>query len=89
VNILKRVFSPAPHRPEIDDEAEVKTLYRYWRLRILYSMFIGYAFYYFTRKSFTFAMPGLIEDLHFDKSQVGLLGSILYITYASLPAASL
>lgn len=74
-------LSPPSPLPEIQDEAEIKENYRYWRIRILYSMFIGYAFYYFTRKSFTFAMPGLIQDLGFDKSQLGILGSILSITY--------
>lgn len=66
---------------EIQDQEEIKKTYKYWRIRILYSMFIGYAFYYFTRKSFIFAMPGLIADLGFDKSDLGLLGSILSVTY--------
>lgn len=74
-------LSPPSPAPEIQEEAKIKEDYRYWRIRILYSMFIGYAFYYFTRKSFTFAMPGLIQDLGFDKSQLGILGSILSITY--------
>lgn len=75
------LFKPATHIPEIQDQDVVKEKYRYWRVRILYSTLIGYALYYFTRKSFTFAMPGLMADLHFDKGDVGLLGSILYITY--------
>lgn len=85
---LLSLFQPAPYLPEIEDPEVVKKNYQYWRLRILYSMFIGYAFYYFTRKSFTFAMPGLIENLHFDKGQLGLLGSILYITYGVSKFAS-
>ncbi len=76
------VFKPAPHQPEIEDQEEVKQKYRYWRIRILYSTFIGYAFFYFTRKSFNFALPGLMADLHFDKSYLGLLGSILSLSYA-------
>ncbi|MCH9629258.1 MAG: Membrane sensor protein UhpC [Chlamydiia bacterium] len=43
-------------------------------------MYVGYAFYYFTRKSFTFAMPALIQ-LGFDKGQLGDLASILAISY--------
>ncbi len=78
---ILEIFKPAPYIPEIEDKSQLKKEYKYWRLRILYSMFIGYALYYFTRKSFTFAMPGLIADLHFDKSQLGMLGSILSITY--------
>lgn len=74
-------FRPAPHMKEIDDPEVVKKNYRYWRLRVFYGMYIGYVFYYFTRKSFTFAMPALMQDLGFDKSQLGILGSILSITY--------
>lgn len=83
-----KLLKPAPHIPEIKDEAVVKEDYKYWRYRILYSMFVGYALYYFTRKSFTFAMPGLIEDLHFDKGQLGFLASVLSITYGVSKFAS-
>ena len=81
MNKLLSFLEPAPHIPEIEDPEVVKADYKYWRIRILYSMFIGYALYYFTRKSFTFAMPGLIQDLGFDKTQLGILGSVLSITY--------
>lgn len=56
-------------------------MYSYWRIRILYSMFIGYALYYFTRKSFVFAQPGIIENLHFTKGQLGYISSIFAISY--------
>lgn len=88
MNKLLAFLQPAPHIPEIKDKERIRTEYKYWRIRILYSMFIGYAFYYFTRKSFTFAMPGLIQDLGFDKSQLGILGSILSITYGISKFAS-
>lgn len=85
---LLKLLRPAPHIPEITDENVVKEEYKYWRYRTLYSMFVGYALYYFTRKSFTFAMPGLIEDLHFDKGQLGFLASVLSITYGISKFAS-
>lgn len=47
----------------------------------MYSMFIGYAFYYFTRKSFVFAMPGLMQDLGLDKSQLGIMTSLFALSY--------
>ncbi|MEI6242301.1 MAG: MFS transporter family glucose-6-phosphate receptor UhpC [Chlamydiota bacterium] len=75
------LLKPAPNREKIQDEAKVKKEYKYWRLRTFYGMYIGYAFYYFTRKSFTFAMPAMIRDLGFDKAQLGMLGSILAISY--------
>jgi OPA family sugar phosphate sensor protein UhpC-like MFS transporter len=81
VSAVWNIFKPAPYLKEIEDEAEVKKQYKYWRLRIFYSMYIGYAFYYFSRKSFTFAMPALMESLNYDESQLGFLGTVLAITY--------
>jgi OPA family sugar phosphate sensor protein UhpC-like MFS transporter len=88
VNWLLKVLEPAPHLPEIQDQEEVGQLYHYWRIRILYSMFVGYALYYFTRKSFTFAMPGMIAELGFDKGQLGILASIFSIAYGISKFAS-
>lgn len=81
MNLLLQMFQPAPFLPEIQDPQKVDKEYRYWRIRILYSMLIGYSFYYFTRKSFTFAMPGMIAELGFNKAELGILGSILAIAY--------
>lgn len=78
---LFNIFKPADHIEELQDPSEVKKNYNYWRIRVFYSMFVGYAFYYFTRKSFTFAMPTLIRDLGLDKSELGILGSVMAITY--------
>jgi len=81
---LKRLFfflEPSPLPPEITDTAQIDSQYRYWRMRIFYSIYLGYALFYFTRKSFTFAMPTLIEELGFTKADLGFLGTVLYVTY--------
>ena len=39
---------------EIESADEIKAKYKYWRIRIFYSIYVGYALFYFTRKSFTF-----------------------------------
>lgn len=75
------LFNPDPPRDPVQGEAEIKRQYRYWRFRVFYGMYIGYAVFYFTRKSFTFAMPALITDLGFDKGQLGFLCSLLSISY--------
>lgn len=75
------VLKPEPPADEIRSEDEIKKKYRYWRVRVFYSMYIGYALFYFTRKSFTFAMPALITELGFEKSQLGILGTLLAISY--------
>lgn len=77
------VFRPVPPVEEIQDPELVKKNYRYWRLRTFYAMWAGYAFFYFTRKSFTFAMPVMQSELGLGKFELGLLGSILYITYGA------
>ncbi|MCH9612267.1 MAG: Membrane sensor protein UhpC [Chlamydiia bacterium] len=74
-------FKPAPYKKVVSDPELVKKRYKYWRIRIFYSMYSGYAFYYLTRKSFTFAMPAMMVDLGLTKSQLGLLGSVLYLSY--------
>ena len=50
-------------------------------MRIFLGMYVGYIFYYFTRKSFTFAMPAMMTELGFDKSDIGILASVLSISY--------
>jgi MFS transporter, OPA family, sugar phosphate sensor protein UhpC len=81
VVFLRKLFKPAEYTEEIQDEAVVKKDYQYWRIRVFYSMFFGYAFYYFTRKSFAFAMPALMQDLHFDKIDLGIISSIWAVSY--------
>lgn len=78
---LFNLFKPAPHPPQIEDKDVIDREYRYWRIRIFYSMYAGYVFFYFTRKSFTFAMPAMIQELGFSKAELGWLATILYITY--------
>ncbi len=72
---------PAPHLPEIADPDVVKSTYKYWRMRVMVTMFVGYMFYYFTRKGFIFVMPGIMQELHLDKSQVGMVGTIYALVY--------
>lgn len=80
---LFSAFRPAPVIAEIGDADLVKKNYKYWRLRTFYAMWVGYAFFYFTRKSFTFAMPFMQSELGLGKFELGLLGSILYIVYGA------
>ena len=68
--------------PEIQDGKKVSTMYRHWRMRIMYSMYMGYAFYYFTRKSFTFAVPTIIEELGYTKTDMGIVATVFSLTYA-------
>ncbi len=74
-------FKADSPRPPIVDKKTIQRKYSYWRLRVFYSIYIGYALFYFTRKSFVFAMPALIDQLGFDKGQLGILSSLLAVSY--------
>ncbi len=61
--------------------AAQKTNFRYWRFRIFLSIYYGYVFFYFTRKALAFAMPAISKDLGFDKADLGLIGTMLAVSY--------
>ncbi|MBB1272199.1 MFS transporter [Psychromonas sp. SR45-3] len=65
----------------INDPEQVDALYKYWRFHIMFTMYIGYAMFYFTRKSFNYAMPAMIIDLGLDKADIGMMGTLFYLTY--------
>ncbi len=77
------IFKPPPHTKEIKDPKIVRKKYTYWRIRTFYSMYIGYAFFYVSRKSFTLAIPAMVAELGLSKVQIGNLGSILSLTYGA------
>lgn len=81
MSVLIDILKPCPHQPELTDQVIVKKKYEHWRYRIFYSMYIGYALYYLTRKCLAFAMPSLMLDLGYDKAQLGLLATTLAVCY--------
>lgn len=70
-------------RKEQSGETPLESSYRNWRIRIFYSMYIGYALYYVTRKCLSFATPFLIADLGFSKGELGLLSTLMATTYGA------
>lgn len=76
-------LKPAPYQPEITDKKIVDKKYSYWRVRVFYSMYLGYALYYLTRLSFTFAAPTLKTQFGLGIPQQGALVSIFAISYGA------
>lgn len=66
---------------KITDPVKIDKTYKYWRIRVLYSMYIGYVMFYFTRKGYVYVLPDLMKALHYTKEEMGLLGTVFYITY--------
>jgi phosphoglycerate transporter family protein len=73
--------APPLARAAVTDPKQVAAMYRHYRVRVLYTLFIGYASYYFTRKNLPGAAAALGAELHYSNTQLGLLGTLLYVTY--------
>jgi OPA family glycerol-3-phosphate transporter-like MFS transporter/OPA family sugar phosphate sensor protein UhpC-like MFS transporter len=65
----------------ITEQAAIRTSYRLWQRRVLFSTTIGYAVFYFVRKNFSVAMPLMEHDLGFSKSSLGLFLTLHGILY--------
>lgn len=73
-------FKPAPHIPPIKEPHEQNKQYYYWRIRILYTMFIGYGVYYFTRGTLAISMPQL-KQMGYDEVYLGWLITFFQVSY--------
>lgn len=74
-------FKPLPDAKPLTNEKEIKRLYRSWRIKMFFSMYFGYALFYFTRKNLDIIKPTLINDGVFTVEQLGTIGFCLYLTY--------
>jgi len=59
----------------------INKTYQYWRLHLFLTIYCGYVIYYFTRKSLTFAMPLMMDDMHLTYNDLGLLTTSAYVLY--------
>ena len=71
----------APLQPVAKSPEQVDKDYKYWRLHVMASIWVGYAIFYFTRNSYKSIMPKMLEDLGLQLSDVGMLSTIFYIVY--------
>lgn len=80
-NKFLEFFKEPPAKPVTMSEDEVKKTYAHFRLRIFYSSFIAYVVFHICRKNIAVALPAMGEALHLSNTELGILGSTLYITY--------
>ncbi|HPW45632.1 MAG TPA: MFS transporter [bacterium] len=78
---LISLIKPAPYIPQIEDPEERKRLYKHFRTRNLYGMVVGYAIYYFVRKNFSMAMPVMLQELGYTKTDFGAILTLFAILY--------
>ncbi|XP_074832888.1 glucose-6-phosphate exchanger SLC37A4 isoform X2 [Carettochelys insculpta] len=56
--------------------------YTRYQTVIFTAMFVGYTLYYFNRKTFSFVMPSIMEEIELDKDDLGLITSSQSAAYA-------
>ena len=82
--MLKKIgafFAEPPAKEPIQDDQQVASMYKHWRWRIFYSSFIAYVVFHLCRKNIAVALPSMGKALSLSNTQLGILGSTLYVTY--------
>jgi len=82
VQPLLRIFATGADQPAITDPERVAALYRHHRLRILLAITLGYSFVYTCRLALSVVKKPLIDAGIFSPTELGLIGSALFYTYA-------
>lgn len=69
--------------PETSNIKDAKTAksFRYWQIRTIIVTMIGYALFYFVRKNFSFAIPGLTAEFGITKTSFGIIMTLVTLVY--------
>jgi OPA family sugar phosphate sensor protein UhpC-like MFS transporter len=77
-----RFFATSPDAPRIADPDRIDTLFRRHRLRVMIAITLGYGLIYTCRLALGVVKKPLIDEGIFTASELGLIGSALFYTYA-------
>ncbi|SFH45769.1 MFS transporter [Pedobacter insulae] len=55
--------------------------FKYWQVRTIIATMVGYAIFYFVRKNFSFAIPGLTAEYGITKTSFGIIMTLVTIVY--------
>ena len=80
-NKFLQFFMEPPAAEPLKDEEQIKKTYSHFRWRIFYSSFIAYVVFHLCRKNIAVALPEMGKALHMSNTELGILGSTLYVTY--------
>ena len=56
-------------------------LFKYWQWRTIITTMVGYALFYFVRKNFSFAIPGLSAEYGITKTSFGIIMTLVTVVY--------
>lgn len=74
-------FREAPISSSRLDAPIAEQKYIQYRNHVLYGSMVGYALFYFCRKNLSVALPLMSRDLGYSNTDLGVLGSTLYVVY--------
>ena len=60
---------------------EQTSRFKYWQWRTIIATMLGYALFYFVRKNFSFAMPGLAAEYSISNTSFGIILAIVGLVY--------
>lgn len=58
-----------------------RKIYNKWRVRILFSVILGYATFYLCRQNFSIIMPAFMEEFGYTKTELGMLLTVASVIY--------
>ena len=67
--------------PQITDQFTVDKMYRQYRWRMFFGMYLGYVFFYFTRLNLSIVLPVLGKDMNISMIKLGIIISVSAFTY--------
>jgi OPA family sugar phosphate sensor protein UhpC-like MFS transporter len=82
LNRLIDFFIPSAPAAVKKDKSEIDNIYRRNRWSIILTTTLGYAMYYICRLSFNVMKKPIIDEGLFTETQIGIIGSALFFTYA-------
>ena len=81
ISQFRNFLKEPPIAEPMQDKEKIAKDYSHWRMRIFYSCFIGYTIFYLCKKNIAVALPGISSEFGYSMTELGILGSSLYLTY--------
>ncbi len=74
-------IKPMPDAENKVEPEKIDSVYKMWRLRMFLGMYFGYVIFYFVRKNEPFVRSVMGQAMGLSLMELGILGSVIYITY--------
>jgi len=81
-NRLINFYIPSAPAASKKDKSEIDNIYKKHRLSVILTTTLGYSMYYICRLSFNVMKKPIIDEGLFTETQIGVIGSALFFTYA-------